>query len=95
MDVTAYPASALVQVRVEGKDLLSGEYYDILVTGAITSTGTTILHIGDGTADAANVAVGTRLPRVWRCFVFHIGGDPITYSLGVDLSTGPTRVRTQ
>ena len=95
MDVTAYPAAATVQVIIQGRDLLSGEYYGIFASAAIVSTGTTIYHIGDGTADDDNIAVGTRLPRVWRLFVFHFGGGSITYSVGVDLSTGPTRVKTQ
>ena len=95
IDVTAYPEAASVSPIIQGKSLLSGSTYNILISTAITSTGTTILHVGDGTTDVNNVAVGTRLPRVWRLFVFHANTDPITYSVGVDLSTGPTRVRTQ
>ncbi len=94
IDVTAYPASAVVQLFIQGVDLLSGESYNILVSAAISSTGTIVFHVGDGTPDAANISVGTRLPRVWRLFMFHANNNSITYSVGVDLSTGPLRVKT-
>jgi len=89
IDVTADPASASVVFTVQGKDLLSGVYYPILVTSAVTATGTKILHVGDGTADINNISVGTRLPRVWRIDAVHADTDSITYSIGADLSSGP------
>ena len=91
IDVTAVTATPSVVFTVQGKDLLSGKYYTLLASVAITATGTTILHIGDGTADDDNIAVGTRLPRVWRIDAVHGDTDSITYSIGADLSTGPAR----
>ena len=89
IDVTLDPGSASVVFTVQGKDLLSGEYYTILASAAITALGTTVLHIGDGTTDDDNIAVGTRLPRVWRLNVDHAATQSMTYSVGADLSTGP------
>ena len=91
IDVTLDPGTASVVFTVEGKDLLSGKYYEILEAAAIASVSTTILHIGDGTADDDNIAVGTRLPRVWRINVDHAATESMTYSIGADLSTGPAR----
>ena len=91
MDVTADPETGVVAVVIQGKDILSGEYYDILISAAIVSVGTTILHVGDGTADLDDFARGTRLPRVWRIDAVHADTDSITYSIAADLSTGPAR----
>ncbi len=89
IDVTADPASASVVFTVQGKDLLSGKYYDILEAAAIAAVGTTVLHIGTGRVLANNISVGTRLPRVWRIDAVHADTDSLTYSVGADLSTGP------
>jgi len=91
IDVTAVTATPSVVFTVQGKDLLSGKYYPILVAAAITGTGTTVLHVGDGTADLDDFATGTRLPRVWRIDAVHGDADSITYSVGADLSSGPVR----
>ena len=93
-DITAITGN-LLQVKINGKDLLSGEYYEIFASDPIASTGTYVFHVGDGTADDDNIAVGTRLPRVWQLSVTHLNSNPTTYSIGVNLSTGPTRVKTQ
>ena len=89
IDVTAVTSTPSVVFTVQGKDLLSGKYYPILVSAAITGTGTTVLHVGDGTADVDDFARGTRLPRVWRIEAVHGDVDSITYSIGADLSSGP------
>ena len=91
IDVTLDPGSASVVFTVQGKDLLSGEYYTILASAAITAVGTTVLHIGDGTVAEDNISVGTRLPRVWRINVNHAVTQSMTYSVGADLSSGPVR----
>jgi len=91
VDVTAYPAAASVTLILQGKDLLSGKYWNILVSAGITSTGTTVFHVNDGTEPLTNISIRTRLPRVWRLFFLHDDTDSITYSVGVDLSTGPMR----
>ena len=89
IDVTLDPGTASVVFTVEGKDLLSGEYYEILEAAAIASVSTTVLHIGSGHVLANNISVGTRLPRVWRIEADHADAESITYSIGADLSSGP------
>lgn len=52
--------------KIQGKDPVSGIYYDILVGPAIAATGTTILKIYPGISAIANGASSDILPSVWR-----------------------------
>lgn len=85
IDVTLDPASASFTPTIQGKDPLSGKYYDLLVGNAITATGTTVLKIYPGIVALANAAANDILPRDWRVKLVHVDGDTITYSVGVQL----------
>lgn len=87
IDVTAASATPSITVKIQGKDVLSGAYYDILTSAAITGTGTTVLKVGPGTTAAANLAVSETLPNVWRVRVEHADADSITYSVGASVTT--------
>jgi hypothetical protein len=52
--------------HIQGKDPISGTYYDVLVGPAISTTGTTILKIYPGINAIANGASSDILPSVWR-----------------------------
>jgi len=85
IDVTVDPALASVVPTIQGKDLLSGKYYDLLVGVAITAVGTTILKVYPGIVASANVAASDVLPLIWRLQLVHADTDSITYSVAVNL----------
>jgi hypothetical protein len=58
--------SATVVVHVQGKDMASGSYYDILVSASLASTGVTVLTVYPGAATTANVSSPQPLPATWR-----------------------------
>ena len=66
---------------IQGKDHLSGKYYDLLVGVAITAIGTTILKVYPGIMASANVAASDILPLTWRVQFVHADVDSITYSV--------------
>lgn len=55
-----------VVFKIQGKDVVSGVYYDILDTAAIIATGFTSLTVYPGAAATANVSSPQPLPRTWR-----------------------------
>ena len=85
IDVTAVAATPSVVFAVEGKDGVSGEWYALLTSAAITSTGTTVLRVEPGATEAANTVAAAGVPRVWRVTATHADADSITYSVGANL----------
>lgn len=80
IDVTAVAATPSVVPTIQGKDPLSGKYYDLLVGAAITATGTTVLKLYPGITAVANGAASDVLPDVWRLRMVHADADSITYT---------------
>ena len=85
IDVTAITATPSVVFTIQGKDALSGQYYTVLASAAITATGTTILRVHPGLTAAANTVANDLIPRTWRVNAVHADGDSITYSVGYSL----------
>lgn len=81
VDVTAWTAGS-VTPKLQGKDIASGKYYDLLIGPALVATGTTVLKIGRGISPAANGAAGDLLPETWRVVLTHADATSITYSVG-------------
>ena len=71
--------------RIEGKDLISGKYYTVLASAAITGTGTTVLKVYPGITASANASASDILPRTWRVTATHANTDSITYSVGASV----------
>jgi len=78
VDVTAVVDTPSVVFTIQGKDEVSGKYYTLLASAAITGTGTTVLRVYPGLTAAANLVATTprtamRIPsrtaseRYWRC----------------------------
>lgn len=65
VNVSAY-TSGNYTPKLQGKDPVSGNYYDLLTGTAMSGTGTQVLKIGPGLAASANAAAADVLPRVWR-----------------------------
>lgn len=71
-------------VKVRGKDVASGVYYDILDSTSLTGTGSTLLTVYPGVAASPNVAV---LPPIWRVeVVCGTGSTPsVTMTVGASV----------
>lgn len=82
LDVTAITATPSITLTVQGRDELSGRWYDILVGAAVTTVSTNVYKLYPGITPVANVAVSDVLPRVWRVVITHGDADSITYSVG-------------
>lgn len=85
IDVTAASATPSVVFTIQGKDAVSGKYYTVLASSAITGTGTTVLKVYPGITAAANASASDLLPRVWRVDATHADTDSITYSVGASV----------
>lgn len=74
VDITALGGTTpTLTVTIQGKDAVSGKYYDILASSALNATGTTVLKVYPGLTAAANTAANDVLPRDWRV-KYAIGG---------------------
>ena len=67
--------TATVTVTVQGKDIISGQYYTLLASAGLTTTGTTVLVIYPGATAASNAAANSPLPRTWNVKAVVAGGS--------------------
>lgn len=84
VNVSAY-TSGTYTPHIQGKDPVSGNYYDILVGPAISATGTTVLHVYPGVTAAANSAAAAILPYTWRVQLVGATTPSMTLSVGANL----------
>lgn len=82
--VTAVPGGDTITPKIQGKDY-SGNYYDLLVGSAISTTGINVLKLAPGIAPLANAAAADLVPTVYRVVITHSAGTSFTY--GVNLET--------
>ena len=85
IDVSAIAATPSIVPTIQGKDPVSGNYYDILVGAAITTVGTTVLKVHPGISPLADGAANDILPRTFRISITAADADSITYSVGANL----------
>lgn len=85
IDVTAVTDTPSVVFTIEGKDGVSGIWYTLLASAAITAVSTVLLRLEPAVTDEANLVEGGQLPRVWRITAVHGDADSITYSVGANL----------
>lgn len=83
VNITATSATPSVILSIEGKDPLSGSFYNIIDSAAITITGTATIQVGHNIIAAANLAANEMLPAEFRVTATHGDADSITYSLSV------------
>jgi hypothetical protein len=81
IDVSAVTGAASITVDVEAKDPVSGVYYSLLNSAAISTVSTVVLKIYPGITPVANAAASDILPREYRVTVTHANADSITYSV--------------
>jgi hypothetical protein len=79
------PGTFSITPKLQGKDPVSGKYYDLIVGTAMTSTGMQTIKIGPGIAPAANAAAQDYLPPLWRAVVTANNANPAVYSVGANI----------
>jgi len=88
IDVTAVTATPSVVCTVDGLDPVSGKYYNLLTSAALTDSGapyTRVLKIGPGLPVTANLSANDVLPSTVRVTMTHGDADSITYSVAATL----------
>lgn len=66
MNLTALTGGATCQLKVQGKDPVSGVYFDIAASAAIVATGLTVITVYPGITTTANVSLNDIIPRTYR-----------------------------
>jgi hypothetical protein len=86
VDVTVIGADSLT-IDIEGRVLFPPfNFYPILTSAPITSTGVTVLKVGIGFSPILNLTANDLIPYVWRVTATPSGADPITYAMAANLS---------
>lgn len=85
IDITAITGTTpTATFTVEGKDPISGKYYTILASAALSATGTTVLRVFPGATAAANLSANDFVPKVFRVSCTIAGTTPaVTATVGV------------
>lgn len=84
INVSAY-TSGTYTPHVQGKDPVSGTYYDVLVGPGILATGITVLKVYPGIVATPNAAANDILPQVWRVQLIGTASPSMTLSVGGNL----------
>lgn len=69
INISAKTGTIDVVVKVQGKDVASGQYYTIAQTASLTSAAFSTLTVYPGIAASSNVAISAVLPTTWRAEV--------------------------
>lgn len=81
IDVIAFTGDPSIVVSIQGKDPVSGNYYDILVGTVFNIVDTFIMKVYPGLFDLHNLVSSDILPGTYRVVVTHGNTDSITYSV--------------
>lgn len=80
VDVTTASSGAML-VAIQGKDAVSGKYYNVAATATLSATGTTILKVAPGISSGA-LSVNDVLPQTFRIVSTFSSVASVEYSLG-------------
>lgn len=86
IDITDDVGTDSIVFTIQGKDPVSGKYYDILASASLAAVGTTVLQVHPALTAAANEKASALLPDVWRVEADQTGTDGLTYSVGAILT---------
>jgi hypothetical protein len=79
-DQASHTGSPSTTVTIEGRDPVSGVYFPLLTSSALTDDGVTYLSAGPGLSPVAGISAPVAIPAVWRAQVLATAGT-ITGSL--------------
>jgi hypothetical protein len=85
IDATASAATPSVVFTIQGKDPVSGQYYTILASTAVTGAETRVLRVFPGATGSNNLVANDQLPSVWRVLATAADADSLTYSVSATL----------
>jgi hypothetical protein len=85
VDCTARAGSASTVFTFQGRDVLSGKYYTLLASAAVTTAAHTQYTIGLGSTVTANVSANTPAPVEFRVLATHGTADAHTYSVSAEI----------
>lgn len=85
INATDSAATPSVVFTVQGKDSITGEYYTLLASAAVTGASDTYLLVYPGATAASNVAVNLALPPYWRVIATAGDADSLTYEVTAEL----------
>lgn len=81
--VTAVPGVDTVQMIIEAKDQVSGQYETLISGAASALTHLDAFTIFPGITETANVDISDPLPDIYRVRVVHSAATAFTYSINV------------
>ena len=86
VNVTAIGADSLT-ITINGRVAFPPfNFYPLLTSAAITTTGVTVLKIGIGFTPVSNLTANDMVPYITNVVATHSGADPITYSIAANAS---------
>lgn len=86
VDITGFTGGTNATFTIQGKDFVSGKYFDILSSAAKTATGTFTLSVCPEIAVVSNSTASAILPKQWRVKVAKTGTfTNLTYSVSATL----------
>lgn len=86
IDTTLVPAANPSNVvTIEGYDTVSGKFYTLLVSAAITGVGVVILRVYPELIAAVNLIASDVIPGQWRIRVTSGNANSVTYSIAAHL----------
>jgi 2-keto-3-deoxy-galactonokinase len=87
VNISAKTGTISVTVAIQGKDIASGQYYQLCQTAALTAAGFVTLMVHPGLTAAANTVCNVPLPPTWRVEVVSgTGTTPaVTMTVGAAL----------
>lgn len=86
INIAAKTGTIAVVVKIQGKDLASGKYYDLCTSASLTSATFTTLGTYPGATTTANVQCALPLPATWRVDVVSGTGSTPVFTLGIGAS---------
>lgn len=86
VNVTDVGGAGTLTVKLQGKDPISANYYDLpgAATASLVATGTILLSLYPGIAEVANSKISGVLPRTWRA-VATVGVNNVTFSVAASV----------
>jgi hypothetical protein len=91
IDITTLTGTApTATFTIQGKDPISGKYYNLLTSAVLAATGTTVLRVTPYITGAANVTAQDFIPPIWRinCTQGGTAVTNLTCTVGVHLLDG-------
>ena len=85
IDMSAITATGSVVFKIQALDALSGKYYDIIESAAVTTVSTVVLRVYPSLTAVANLTVNDALPMDFRVVATHLNAMAMTYEVNCNM----------